>query len=208
MKTTSAQNTIQDLSILHAIYSRRAVRRYSDVPLEKDFIDKIIEAGTMAPSAMNRQPWKFYVVQDRALISSISNEIVKVAAKDILKPGLKQLIKTAKDLFHGSHFADFLNTSDPVFHGAPVVIFITASKENEWAPIDIGMCAQNMMLAAKAFGLDSCPIGFAKYVSQTKIYPRLGIPQQEAVVLALIFGHGKENPKPHERIAGNVKIVD
>jgi nitroreductase len=208
MKTTSVQNTRQDLSILNAIYSRRAVRRYSDAPVENDFIGKIMEAGKMAPSAMNRQPWKFYVVRDKTLISSISGEIVKVAAKDILKPGLKQLIKTAKDLFHGSHFADFFNTSDPVFHGAPVVIFITAPKDNEWAPIDIGMCSQNMMLAAKAFGLDSCPIGFAKYVTQTKIYSKLGIPKPEAVILALIFGYGKEDPKPHERITGNVVYVN
>jgi len=52
-----------------------------------------------------------------------------------------------------------------------VVIFIISPHDNEWASLDVGMCAQNIMLAAKSLGLDTCPVGFGKYVEKTKIFP-------------------------------------
>ncbi|MBL0745748.1 nitroreductase family protein [Chryseolinea lacunae] len=61
------------------IYQRRAVRNHKVKPVEKDLIEQIIDAGRMAPSAMNRQLWKFYVLTDWELIGSLSPRIVKVA---------------------------------------------------------------------------------------------------------------------------------
>ena len=78
-----------------------------------------------------------------------------------------------------SHSFDLFKRADPVFYGAPVVIFVTAPRDNEWAALDIGMCSQNMMLAAKSIGLDSCPVGFGKYVEHTKIFSRLQIPSSD-----------------------------
>ncbi|WP_431215137.1 nitroreductase family protein [Puia sp. P3] len=77
---------------------------------------------------------------------------------------------------HLSHGIDLHAIQDPVFHGAPVVIFITAPRDNEWAPLDIGMCAQNIMLSAQSLGLSSCPVGFGKYVENTPAYDRMLIP--------------------------------
>ena len=42
------------------IYERRAVRKYKDISVEKNLIEQIIDTGRMAPSAINKQPWKFY----------------------------------------------------------------------------------------------------------------------------------------------------
>jgi len=103
---------------------------------------------------------------------------------------------------------DLFKRPDPIFHGAPVVIFITALRENEWASLDIGMCAQNMMLAAKALGLDSCPVGLAKYVEQTKIFSRLQVPFSEQVHLAIILGYGDETPEIHKRIRNNAFFIE
>ena len=192
---------------MRVIYERRAVRKYKDKPVGKDFIDQVIDAGRMAPSAINKQPWRFYVLTDKALIQSFSKEIAAVALKSFARTGIINMFKTVVNLLDFPHGLNFHAMEDPVFHGAPVVIFITGSRYNEWAALDIGMCAQNMMLMAKSLGLDSCPVGFAKFVEKTKIFPRLKVPVSEKVFLAVILGYGDESPKLHERKKNNVDFI-
>lgn len=177
---------------LKTIYQRRAVRKYKDKPVDKVLIEQIIDAGRMAPSAMNRQLWKFYVLTDKKLISSLSPTIVKVANK----------------VLSWAHGIDSSVTTDIIFHNAPVVIFITAPKRNEWAALDIGMCSQNMMLAAKSLGLDTCPIGFAKLLEKTDKLSILGMSASEQIQLAIILGYGDEDPPVHERKTNNVKFIN
>lgn len=176
---------------LTTIYQRRAVRKYKETPVDKVLIEQIIDAGRMAPSAMNRQLWKFYVLTDRELISSLSPLIVKVANK----------------VLSWAHGVDHSKTSDIIFHNAPVVIFITGPKKNPWVALDIGMCCQNMMLAAKSLGLDTCPIGFAKFLEKTDKISLLGMSPSEQIHLALIVGYGDESPLVHERKKDNVKFI-
>jgi nitroreductase len=176
---------------LVTIYQRRAVRKYKDKPVDRPLIEQIIDAGRMAPSAMNRQLWKFYVLTDRELINSLSPPIVKVANKVL-------------SLVHGVIHS---TTTDIIFHNAPVVIFITGPRKNQWVALDIGMCCQNMMLAAKSLGLDTCPIGFAKFLEKTDKISILGMSPSEQIQLALIVGYGDEQPPVHERKKDNVKFV-
>src|ERR1039458_3592188 len=93
--------------VLQTIYGRRATRKYKDQPVPKELIEQIIDAGRMAPSAVNKQPWRFYVLTNKALILSFSKEIAAVAEQS----------------FHLSHGIDLTKTEDFIFHGAPVVIF-------------------------------------------------------------------------------------
>ncbi|HVX50768.1 MAG TPA: nitroreductase [Chitinophagaceae bacterium] len=179
------------IDIMDVIYARRAVRKYRDLPVEQALLEKILDAGRMAPSAMNRQPWKFYLIDNRQTIQVFSNEILAAAKEEM-------------HLLAGS---PFLDSHDAVFHGAPVVIFLSAPTDNEWAAFDIGMCAQNMMLAAKALGLDTCPIGLAKFVTHTPVYQRLHIPSSEKVMLAIVIGYGDEIPAIHARNRDNVWFV-
>lgn len=191
--------------VIKTIYERRAVRKYTDQAVSKEIIEKVLDAGRMAPSAINRQPWKFYIVTSKEDIELFSGEIVKAGMKSITEMSLKKVANAVvSGITHLSHGIDFLKAKDPVFHGAPVVIFITSPKENEWAALDIGMCSQNIMLAAKSLGLDSCPIGFGKFVEKTKDYSKLNIPQTEQVQIAIIIGYGNENPEIHERNKDNV----
>jgi nitroreductase len=190
--------------VIKTIYERRAVRKFKDDSVSRDLIEQLIDAGRMAPSAINEQVWKFYVITDKEDIKLFSKEIIKVGLKTIPKMGIKKIVKTVvSNITHLAAGIDFMSAKDPVFHGAPVVIFITAPKENEWAALDIGMCTQNMMLAAKSLGLDTCPVGFGKFVEQTKHYPYLAIPQTEQVHLSIIVGYGNENPHVHERKKDN-----
>ena len=56
--------TVVPMEVLDAIKSRRSVRSYSDRTVPEEVLTRILEAGRIAPSANNRQPWHFVVVQD------------------------------------------------------------------------------------------------------------------------------------------------
>ncbi len=186
--------------VIKTIFERRAVRKYQDKAISKDLIEQLLEAGRMAPSAMGKEPWKFYIVTAKEDIKLYSEEIIKEGMHSIPEMGIKKAAKALiSGITHLPSMIEFFKAKDPVFHGAPVAIFITAQKDDEWAAIDIGMCSQNIMLAAKSVGLDSCPVGFAKFIEKTKSYTKLGIPEDEQVHLAIIIGYGDETPMLHER---------
>jgi nitroreductase len=65
-----------------------------------------------------------------------------------------------------------------------------------------------MMLAAKSLGLDTCPVGLAKFVENTEIYSGLKVPKNDHVLLAIILGYGDESPEIHERKKENVFYVE
>ena len=175
---------------LRTIYDRRSVRLYLDRPVPIDLVGRVIDAGKMAPSDMNHQPWKFYVLTIPDTIRAFSREI------QTCMKGLSHRFAAA-----------FGQAADPIFHGAPVVILLAAPTKNEWAALDLGMCAQNMMLAARSLGLDSCPVGLAKYIQKTSIVSTLNLDPRDEVLLAVILGYGAERPEPHARVANNVNFI-
>lgn len=192
---------------IKTIYARRAVRMYKEKAVDKQLIEQLLDAGRMAPSAINKQPWKFYVLTNKEQILKFSKEISKNVALKIPSFGVVDIIKSAASLFNLAHGIDMMRTGDAIFHGAPVVIFITSPKDNEWAGLDVGMCAQNIMLAAKSLGLDTCPVGLAKFVEQTEIYSTLNTSGKEQVQLAIVVGYGNETPPVHERIKNNAVFI-
>lgn len=207
MEAIATPDLKQANETLNTIFDRRSVRKYKSRPVSKKWIEKIIEAGRMAPSAMNKQPWKFYVVTNKAIIHTLSQEICSQALRAGMKNGIRQILEALTSLLHFAKRFSLSTLSDPVFYGAPVVIFITAPTKEEWASLDIGMCAQNMLLAAKSIGLDGCPIGFGKFVDHTSHYHLLEIPEGEKVCLSLILGYGDEEPPAHKRVTDNVQYI-
>jgi nitroreductase len=192
MEATVIQNPARTNETLKTIYERRAVRTYLDKPVSKDLIEQLLDAGRMAPSAINKQPWKFYVVTNKETIQLFSDEIGKVAAGH----------------YHLAFASGLLKMTEAIFHGAPAVIFITAPKTNEWASIDIGMCAQNIMLAAKSLGLDICPVGMGKFIEETRAFSKLKISDKEKVILSITVGFGKKIPDVHPREKNNASYIE
>lgn len=62
------------MDIEEAIFTRRSVRKYLDKPVEDEIISKIISAGFWAPSACNRQGWKFIVIKDKKIKEELVRE--------------------------------------------------------------------------------------------------------------------------------------
>ncbi|MEO8885946.1 MAG: nitroreductase family protein [Mucilaginibacter sp.] len=193
---------------LKTIYERRAVRKYLSDAIDDELLEKVLDAGRMAPSAMNSQLWKFYILTHQDTISEFSKAIAKIAFKSTVKSSLKHPLVTIKTLLHTTPELLHIDKEDPIFHGAPVVIFITSPKNYEWAGLDVGMCAENMMLAAKSLGLDTCPVGLAKYAEQTPILHKLEIPHSEEIQLAVLIGYGNEAPEVHPRVKNNAIFID
>lgn len=59
------------MDMMELIHTRRSVRKYQERPVERDLIQKVIAAGTSAPSAGNQQPWHFIVVTDPVLLKRV-----------------------------------------------------------------------------------------------------------------------------------------
>lgn len=199
--------TLTTSEALRVIYERRSVRQYQDRPVPRELIEQVIDAGRMAPTAMMKQPWKFYVLTDKNSIHDFSKAIIKTVAKEMMHEGPAGIAKLAMGALYSLYYGDLLKGPD-IFYSAPVVIFITAPKDEPWACYDISMCAQNMLLAAKALGLGSCPLGVGKSVEHTPIYYKLRIPYPEQVFLAIVMGYSDEQPKAHKRITDNVIYID
>lgn len=198
---------LEENDTLKTIYTRRAIRKYKNKQVDKSILDKIIDAGRMAPSAINIQPWKFYILTDKVIIHECSKAILQVTAREFLKGGPIKVLKESIHLLKFAHGIRFIKSEDPVFHGAPVVIFITSPRSSEWAALDIGMCAQNIMLAAKSIGLASCPVGMGKYIEHTELKEKLKISTGEQVQLAIAIGYGDETPELHKRKTNNVRFI-
>jgi len=190
---------------LETIFKRRAVRKYLPQKLEAEQIEYLIEAARMAPSAMNSQPWHFYILTNEKLISGFSAQIAELAVKAIKHTDKNEQSRFSLSSYHLTSMVHLLHAEDHIFYHAPLVILVTTNNDDEWGAIDAGMVCQNLMLAAKSLGLDSCPIGLAKFIKQTKDFYLLNIPASEEVQLAIVVGYGNDQPTMHERVIDNVR---
>jgi len=179
---------------IKTIKSRRATRTYKNKPIEKEKIDEIIECGLMAPSARNKQPWKFILVTSKDLIKEMGKRIQNKVITNPRYSFVKERAKTKEDA---------------IFYSAPLVIFILGDKDNHWSTIDCSLAAENMMLAAKSLGIASCPIGMARYIKDEKDFiEKLDFSENYELILTLVFGYADEKPAIKERNKDVVKWVE
>lgn len=153
---TSANRRVVDgriatTTVMEAIYQRRAVRSYTGQPVEPAVIDLLLNAAVQAPSAVNQQPWAFAVVQDKAVLRRYSDRAKAVfldhAAGD---PGQARFLETLS------------NPDYNIFYDAGTLVVICGGPGVLSTAEDCCLAGENLMLAACALGLGTCPIGFAR----------------------------------------------
>ncbi|GAA0316409.1 nitroreductase [Sphingomonas oligophenolica] len=169
------------MELLDAIYSRRAVREFTEDDVEEAQLRALIDAAIQAPSAVNRQPWCFSVVRDRALLARISRE----AKAHMLRSSPAALIS--------HHFEQLLSDEAfDIFYHAPALIVISSVEDGPWAVPDCALAAQNLMLAARDAMLGSCWIGFAQgWLGTSEGKAALELPAGCVPVAPIIVGHPK-----------------
>ncbi len=147
------------MEIFEAIYSRRSIRRYLDKPVPRDLIEKILDAARWAPSAHNRQPWRFAVIERAETKHALASAMGQQLRADSERDGVTQDI-IDKDV----------TRSYQRITSAPVVIVVCVSmrdmdvygdtrrKKAEYlmATQSVAMAVQNLLLAAHALELGAC----------------------------------------------------
>jgi len=148
-----------DIPVLQAIFERRSLRRYQDRSVPQDLLENVLTAGTWAPSAHNRQPWRFAVIRDLAMKEELALAMGRQLQQDLQADGVPQPV-IEKDV----------NRSYDRLTSAPVVIIVCLSmidmdvyhdaqrNQNEYlmAVQSTAMAGQNILLAAHAEGLGAC----------------------------------------------------
>lgn len=152
------------METFEAINTRRSVRKFKNEPLDKEIIWKILEAANLAPTASNRQPWKFLVV-GRKYLDKISN-ILDLSFKERVKEiGVEDYRKSLDSISLPEIDSDDklkgLNTFYRTFGGAPVVIVVYVERSDDpWIfqnnICDASAAIENLILAAWSQGIGSC----------------------------------------------------
>lgn len=170
---------IESKSLLDLIISRQSDRKYSSEAIEQDKLSRIIEAGRMAPSACNAQPWKFIVVTDNKLIAQVAD----AASAKLL--GMNSFVSQARVII--VIVREKPNFSSKV--GATI-------KNKDYSLIDIGIATENICLQAKAEGIGSCIIGWFDEKEMKKI---LSIPRSKRVELIVTLGYSLSEQREKKR---------
>jgi len=179
--------------VLEVILNRRSVRSYEAKSVPRGMLDRIIEAGNEAPSAMNSQPWRFVVVEGqeakRKLLGAALPQAKKVteAVKDI-DPERYAMIKKR-----------YAELQDPVYYSAPSIIFVIGN--GRYAAHSCPLACENMMLAAHALGLGSCWVGFGAMVTEDQeVRNLLELKEGDSIYGPILIGYAKgETKRPFKK---------
>jgi nitroreductase len=220
----------------HAIRTRQSVRAFLPTPVPRATIEEILDIASRAPSGTNTQPWKVTVLTGAA--RQRLTDAIRAAYDDAearkqhteeyayypikwVDPYLARRRKIGWDLYgllgigrddkarmheqHGRNYA---------FFDAPVGMIFTIDRvmeQGSW--LDYGMFLENIMIAARARGLDTCPqAAFTQF--HRIIRDQLALPDNEMVVCGMSLGYADmskvENTLVTERepVAGFARFIE
>lgn len=206
MIETSLQSAVDEV-----IRSRHSVRAFLPTPVDEVDLRQILQVAARAPSGTNIQPWKVYVLQNAALsrlklklaqaysdpqVNELYQEEYAYYPRQWTSPYLERRRKVGWDLYallgltrdnkQGMHAQHGRNYQ---FFDAPVGLIFTIDRimeQGSW--LDYGMFLQNVMLAAKARGLDTCPQAAFTQFHQL-IQQELSFSDQEMLVCGMSLGY-------------------
>ncbi len=167
---------------LKVIANRYSCREYTGEVIEKEKVEAIALAAVQSPSAMNMQPWKIVVVQDKKLIDEMNDAVMDMLSK--------QEDKTTYDRM--------MARGGKIFYNAPCM-YIVAKKGN--ADLDCGIVTENIALAASSLGLGNVICGLARLIFDTEKgdeYKKKLIPEGYEFGMSVLVGYATGEGTPHE----------
>jgi nitroreductase len=188
------------MELAEALRKRRSVHEYTSASIDRLTIQSLIDAAIQAPSAMNNQPWAFYVFLDRRRIDDLSSRV-----RDWL---LTQTLHAPSEL--NQALTEIL--IDPGFsllHHASALLLILAKPSANQAIEACCLAAQNLLLAARDVGIATCWIGLSRPwfdLRSTKL--ELGLPEAYRVVAPIILGYPKTWPESPGRQTAEIRWMD
>ena len=158
------------MDIIDVIHQRRSIRAYDDRPVEREKIERLLEAARLAPSASNRQEWRFVVVTD----AEVRRKLGKAACDQEFVGRAPVVIAACAET--DGHV---MRCGQPCY------------------PIDVAIAIDHMTLQAVAEGLGTCWIGA---FNEDPVKELLGIPADIRVVQLLTVGYPAASPGPLRRL--------
>ena len=226
---TSPANTA---AVDHAITSRMSARAFTQQEVSRELITEILQVASRAPSGTNTQPWKVYVLQGATRDSLVDKVCAAHEAMrgnpDVAKQyteqydyypaqwvspyidrrrengwslyGLLGIGKADKDRMHEQQQRNFK------FFDAPVGLMFTIDPiMGRGSLFDYGMFVQNIMLAARARGLHTCPQA-AWNGFHSIILPHIGAGEGEMMVCGMSLGYADERDKVNTLVTPRVPV--
>ncbi|MCM1499107.1 MAG: nitroreductase family protein [Clostridium sp.] len=185
---------------MNLIYERRSIRKFQSKDVPIDLLNRILDAGRVAPSAKNRQPWKYIVFG-----SEHKEDLLKAMAE-----GLQREENGITDLRRSQHGIPDARYTLRIMQEAPIiVVVINTNAKSPFLPVDsdariteicdslsIGASIENMLLTAEEVGLGALWIANTCF-AYTELTTYLGTDEQ--LVCAIAIGYADERPEPRPR---------
>ena len=202
-----------------AITSRASVRAFTQQPVLREDIQELLEVASRAPSGTNTQPWRVYVLQgasrnqlvdkvcsahdamrDNPALGAEYVEEYDYYPQKWVSPyidrrrengwglyGLLGIGKADKDKMHAQHQRNYR------FFDAPVGLMFTLDRVlGRGSMVDYGAFLQNIMVAARARGLHTCPQAAWNFFGKI-ILPHIGAGADEMLVCGMSLGYADES---------------
>lgn len=207
MDSPNSPNVSKTVDTLAAIAGRKSVRAFLPDAVPDESVRQILAIASRAPSGTNSQPWIVRVVKGAAK-QRLTDAVVAEAEAGIMEneypyapadwwePYKSRRRKVGFDLYAKTGIArdDMAGRKRQAiknfhFFGAPVGLFFTmerALERGSW--IDVGMFMQNVMIAARAFGLETCPQAAWLHHGPT-VHRILQIPSDEILISGMSLGY-------------------
>jgi len=213
-----------------ALITRRSVRAFLDTPVPREEIESILDVARFSATGVNMQPWHVHVVTGAmksrlsAAIKEVNDDPGRSSAleepydyypREWVSPyldrrrnvgwslyGLLGIEKGDKERMHAQHGRNYH------FFDAPVGLFFTVDRVmGEGSLLDVGMFLQNIMIAARARGLDTCPQqAFNKF--HRVIANELSLPDKHMLVCGMSLGYADPDCIENSLVTDRASVTD
>ncbi|MBB1109639.1 nitroreductase [Limosilactobacillus sp. pH52_RY] len=194
------------MELQDAINQRHSIRQFTDKPVEKKTITKIVELAQRAPSWVNSQPWQVYCAMGETLQKikdayheqdvagkQGNSDLPVMSREDWASQTQANMKQWRSGIVH--HFANFdvahenMTNASITLYNSPVILYITIPKASpDWSIFDAGLFAENIMLAATAYGLGTIPT-YNSVRFPTILHQTLGVPEDERFIVGISLGY-------------------
>ena len=190
--------------------ARRSVRRFRPDPVPRALVERVLEAAVTAPSASNKQPWRFFVVETRATIAAMAAAVREATAR--LEAAVPAESRAAFRAY-GDYFTRFEGAPCvvvPAFRGHAVLSHLVAdggsqddralvaTMERDSGLVGASLALMALLLAAHEAGLGASAMT-GPLVAAPALRAILGVPATFGLVALVPLGFPDESPTPTDR---------
>lgn len=190
------------METIKAIYGRRSIRKYKPDDIRDEDLKRILDAGMMAPSGVNKQPWFFVVVKSDEKRKELMDAMAAVAEE--FEASLKERFpKNPEVVVDTTAFIRSLG-------GAPVIVLAFSNRpETQMNAVlqSVAAAIQNMLLAAYDMGIGSCWLTSPLGTSQRQVLQERYGGGHGEIIAVITLGYPVQQPKAPARKANRYEII-